>query len=102
MTYNINASHAPIAGDIVVATALNGVVYTENNRVHIKTNTRHYVHKPDGSPAGWYARNIKTSDDIFLGVGASPSVELENLDVKNTEAWAAIKEDDAPAAIDEE
>ena len=91
MTYNINASPAPIAGDIVVATALNGVVYSENNRIHIKTNTRHYIYKPDGSPSGWYARNIKTNDDIYLGVGACPTVELENLEVKNTEAWGKTK-----------
>ena len=90
MTYNINASPAPIAGDIVVATALNGVVYTENNRIHIKSNSCHYIYKPNGSPAGWYARNIKTSDDIFLGVGACPTIELENLEVKNAEAWEAI------------
>ena len=94
MTYKINASPAPIAGDIVVATALNGVVYTENNRVHIKSNSRHYVHKPDGAPAGWYARNIKTSDDIFLGVGACPTIEFENLEVKNAEAWEVIKAND--------
>lgn len=101
MTYYIKASPAVEAGDKVVATALNGVVYTENNRVHISTNTRHYVHKPDGTPAGWYARNIKTSDDIFLGDGASPSVELENLEVKNAEAWAAINEPAAPAEVGE-
>lgn len=94
MTVIINANPAPIAGDNVVATALNGVVYTENERVHIKTNSRHYVYKRDAAPAGWYARNIKTSDDIFLGVGATPSVELENIDVKNAEAWENIK---APA-----
>ena len=78
------------SGDVLIATALDGVVYTENSRLHVKGNTAHYVYKPDGSPAGWYARNIKTCDDIYLGVGASPTIVLENLDIKNTDMWAAI------------
>lgn len=81
-------------GDGLIATALDGVVYTENGRVHVKGNAAHYVYKPDGSPAGWYARNIKTCDDVFLGAGASPTIELENVDVANTDAWNALKQAD--------
>ena len=55
MTYGIKSTLNPLAGDKIVATALDGVVYTENNRVHIKGNTRHYIYKYDGSPVGWYA-----------------------------------------------
>lgn len=84
-------------GDGLIATALDGVVYTENGRVHIKGNAAHYVYKPDGSPAGWYARNIKTCDDIYLGVGASPTIDFENIEVENAEMWAAIKQDDEAA-----
>lgn len=76
--------------DIVVATALNGVVYTENGRLHIKSNNRHYVYKFDGNPIGWYARNIKTLDDIYLGEGASPTIEFENIDIKNNDAWRSL------------
>lgn len=76
---------------LLVATALNGEVYTENKRLHIKNNICHYVYKFDGSPIGWYRRNLKTSDDIYLGVGASPTIEFENLEVKNQELWEKIE-----------
>lgn len=76
--------------DMLVATALNGEVYTENKRLHIKNNKQHYIYKFDGTPAGWYARNLKTSDDIYLGVGASPSIILENLKIKNNACWLGI------------
>ena len=52
-------------GDGLIATALDGVVYTEN--------------------------------DIYLGEGASPTINLENVEVENEEMWAAIKQDDAAA-----
>lgn len=87
--------------DGLIATALDGVIYTENSRLHVKGNTAHYVYKPDGSPVGWYARNIKTCDDIYLGVGASPTVELENIVIKNTNVWSAIKQEQ-PEETEEE
>lgn len=88
-------------GDGLIATALDGVVYTENGRIHVKGNAAHYVYKPDGSPAGWYARNIKTCDDIYLGVGASPTVELENIVIKNTSVWSAIKQEELTEILEE-
>lgn len=90
MTYGFKASPQEQAGDKVVATALNGVVYTENKRIHVKGNDRHFVYKFDGSPIGWYARNIKNGDEISLGVGASPTIEFENLQIKNAVGWEAI------------
>ena len=87
--------------DGLIATALDGVIYTENSRLHVKGNTAHSVYKPDGSPVGWYARNIKTCDDIYLGVGASPTVELENIVIKNTNVWSAIKQEQ-PEETEEE
>ena len=80
------------SGDGLIATALDGVVYIENSRLHVKGNIMHFIYKPDGSPAGWYARNIKTCDDIYLGVGASPTIELENVQVENVDLWAAIQQ----------
>lgn len=95
MTYGFK--NTPIvprsSGDGLIATALDGVVYTENSRLHVKGNTAHYVYKPDGSPVGWYARNIKTCDDIYLGVGASPTIELENVVIQNMSVWSAINHD---------
>lgn len=93
MTYFF--SNAPLkqrsTADTLIATALNGVVYTENGRLHVKGNKMHFIYKPDGSPVGWYARNIKTLDDIYLGAGACPTMPLENLDVSDTELWATIQ-----------
>lgn len=105
MTYGFKTNPPAQSGDKIVATALDGVVYTENNRIHITTNKRHYVHKADGTPAGWYARNIKTNDDIYLGDGANPTVTLENLEIKDAAAWEAIVQPDDPktgGAPDEE
>ena len=103
MTYGFkDIPLAPRAlGDGLIATALDGVVYTENGRIHVKGNAAHYVFKPDGSPAGWYARNIKTCDDIYLGVGASPTIELENTVIQNTSVWSAIKQEE-PEETEEE
>lgn len=79
-------------GDVLIATALDGVVYTENSRLHVKGNKMHFIYKPDGSPVGWYARNVKTLDDIFLGVGAIPTIELENIDIVNNDVWTGLLE----------
>lgn len=80
--------------DVLIASALNGVTYTENGRLHIKGNKMHFIYKPDGSPVGWYARNIKTLDDIYLGTGACPTIDFENVQVENADLWAAIQYSD--------
>jgi hypothetical protein len=85
-----NQTPAQVSGDKVIATALTGVVYVENNRLHVKCNDRHYLYKFDGSPIGWYARNLKTCDDIYLGEGVCPGVVLETLSIKDEEEWANI------------
>ena len=79
-----------VSGDKMIATALTGVVYMENNRLHVKCNDRHFIYKFDGTPIGWYARNLKTCDDVYLGVGASPTTELETLVIKDEDYWAKI------------
>lgn len=85
---------AKTTADVLIASALNGVTYTENGRLHIKGNKMHFIYKPDGSPVGWYTRNIKTLDDIYLGTGACPTIDFENVQVKNDDLWAAIQEVD--------
>ena len=95
MTYGFKAPPTvPNGDDGLIATALNGVVYTENSRLHVKGNKMHFIYKPDGAPVGWYARNVKTLDDILLGAGASPTIDFENVEVENEEMWAAIKQED--------
>ena len=90
MTISFNPAPEQTSGDGVIATALTGVVYVENNRLHVKCNDRHFLYKFDGSPIGWYARNLKTCDDIYLGEGASPTAYLETLSIKDEEYWAKI------------
>ena len=80
--------------DGLIATSLNGVVYTENNRLHIKDTRSHYIYKFDGSPIGWYMRNPKTLDDIYLGQGASPTAELESVKVNDEEYFKSIQIDE--------
>lgn len=87
--------------DILIASALNGVTYTENGRLHIKGNKMHFIYKPDGSPVGWYARNIKTLDDIYLGTGACPTIDFENVQVENADLWAAIQYVDESTQVTE-
>lgn len=94
MTYGFkNAPTMPqSSGDGLIATALDGVVYIENSRLHVKGNKMHFIYKPDGAPVGWYARNVKTLDDIFLGVGASPTITLENINIVNNDVWTGLLE----------
>lgn len=104
MTISFKQRPQQPSADVVVATALTGVVYTENNRLHVQCNDRHFLYKFDGSPAGWYARNMKTSDDFYLGEGASPTAELETLVVKDEGYWTEIIEpkNPAPARLENE
>ena len=89
MTYFFKSIPTNNHRDCLIATALNGVVYTENNRLHIK-GKNHYIYKFDGSPSGWYMRNPKTLDDIYIGAGASPTAELESLVIQDNECWSEI------------
>ncbi len=90
MVYNFVATPQNNGKDELIATALNGEAYSENNRLHIKNSEWHLIYKYDGSPVGWYARNVKTNDDVYLGSGASPSIVLETLTVKNEEFWNSL------------
>ena len=90
MVYNFVATPQNNGKDELIATALNGEAYSANNRLHIKNAEWHLIYKYDGSPIGWYARNVKTNDDVYLGSGASPSIVLETLTVKNEEFWNSL------------
>lgn len=94
MTYVFKENPILQTNDALIATALNGVVFIENGRLHVKGNKMYFIYKPSASPAGWYARNIKTLDDIYLGEGACPTSELENLTIINASAWENIKQEE--------
>lgn len=96
MTYQFKQTPPMPTGDIVVATALDGVIYTENNRLHIKCSDKHYIYKYDAVQIGWYVRHQKTFDDIYLGKGAAPSAQLETLEVKDAVYFEQIKQPPRP------
>lgn len=79
-----------IEGENIVATADNGRVRTENGNLHVETETRHYIYKHNADPVGWYEENIETSEEYYLGEGASPTADFINLEINDTEAWEKI------------
>lgn len=90
MIYYFKETPPKVEGDKLIATALNGEAYVEDNNLHIKNATWHLIYKFDGLPTGWYARNVKTNNDVYLGSGACPSIDLEDLDVKDEEYFDSI------------
>lgn len=85
----LNAAMAS-AEKLNVGIMTKGAKNDKSNRLHIKNAEWHLIYKYDGSPIGWYARNVKTNDDVYLGSGASPSIVLETLTVKNEEFWNSL------------
>lgn len=91
MTEQINLISSPVAhreGEIFVAS--NGKGYISNNELHICGNY-HLVYKFVGEPVGWYMKNPVDNIDRYLGIGASPSVLLKDIDVKDAEYFEAIQ-----------
>ncbi|MDR1093410.1 MAG: hypothetical protein LBL66_04605 [Clostridiales bacterium] len=70
--------------------ASGGRGYVENGELHLMSPQVHYVYKFEGSPAGWHMRNDRTKVDYYLGGGASPTVNLENIEVKDEAYWGEI------------
>lgn len=92
MIYNLKNKIEYPKQDKLIATALDGTVYIENGRLHINSVSRHVIYKPTASLRGWYIRNHKTLDDTYLGKGAGPIVELEELYVLDEELWQSLLE----------
>lgn len=90
MTYRFIANPRKKDKDANIATASNGAIYTENKDLHITNGGYHFIYKFAASPIGWYARNARTNEDIWLGTGASPTIEFENLQIKNATHWGKI------------
>ena len=67
-----------------------GTGYVKNNELHLTSTQTHYIYKFVGSPVGWYARNGKTGKDYYLGFGASPTINLNGLEILDGEFWASI------------
>lgn len=68
----------------IIATTFNGMIYIENDMLHIVNSKIHYIYKFDNH-IGWHLRNNKTNVDCYLGKGASPTMNFEELEIKNAE-----------------
>lgn len=90
-TYIFNASVEPHASGKIF-TASNGEGYIEDNALHVKQSSYHFIFKFVGEVPGWYMRNSKTSEDVFLGEGASPSAEYENITFDDKAYFNSIAE----------
>lgn len=74
----------------LIFVAANGQGYVANNELHL-CGSYHYVYKFAGEPAGWYMRNPSDNIDRYLGEGASPSLQIVDIDVKDAEYFESIK-----------
>lgn len=93
MIKQFSFSESPVAhseGEKVIFTASNGQGYVKNDELHICGNY-HLVYKFAGEPIGWYMKNPEDNIDRYLGIGASPSVLIDDIEVKDAEYFEAIK-----------
>lgn len=70
--------------------AKNGQGYYENNELHLTDELHHYFYSFSGETVGWYMRNQSTNKDYYLGVGACPTLMLDECDVKDKSYWEDI------------
>ena len=74
--------------DIYAAEGARGFI--ENNELHLISTQLHYVYKFTGNAIGWYMRNKVSNIDYYLGEGASPTIELDNLITQDVSYWTSI------------
>lgn len=77
----------------LIYVARNGQGYFANNELHLQGELHHYFYQFTGNNKGWYMRNQFTKTDYYLGLGASPSLMLEEYDIKDVEYWESITYD---------
>ncbi len=89
MTYHIvSTPKSTTAKEIYTASGGRG--YVENKELHLTSPTVHYIYKHTGDPAGWYMRNDITGADYYLGAGACPTVNLDNVSINDAAYWSEI------------
>lgn len=89
-TYYLKPNISAPTEEKLIYVAQNGQGYFANNNLHIASDNSHFIYKFNAENIGWYMRNQYTSTDHFLGLGASPTIILQNIDVKDTEYWKSI------------
>ena len=91
-------SMPPQAADGKIMRAINAEAFVQSGEIHVKDTTAHYIHKPSADIPGGYMRNPKDETDHFLGVGASPTINADDIIVDNEELWAVIATGEAARA----
>lgn len=76
--------------DKLIYVAANGQGYFANNELHICGNY-HLVYKFSGENVGWYMKNPADNIDRYLGEGASPSVLIDEIDIKDEDYFESLK-----------
>lgn len=74
----------------IIYAASNGQGYIVNDELHICGNY-HLIYKFAGDPVGWYMKNPQDNVDRYLGLGASPSVLIKDIDVKDEDYFELIQ-----------
>lgn len=90
-TYFI-VQNPPQATPREIYTAQDGRGYIEGDELHLIANCVHYVYIYDwaGDPEGWYMRNCATDERFYLGESASPTINLTDIIILDTEYWESI------------
>ncbi len=89
MTYHIKQTPKATTTKEIYASD-GGRGYAENDELHLTSPQVHYIYKFAGTPVGWYMRNDVTGVDYYLSAGASPTLNLHDLNVLDAEYWAEI------------
>lgn len=72
----------------LIYVAANGQGYIANKELHICGNY-HLIYKFSGDNVGWYMKNPQDNIDRYLGLGASPSVLIGDIDIKDVDDFLA-------------
>lgn len=89
-TYYIKPSISAPEKEDHIFTAKNGQGYYANNELHLQDELHHYVYSFTGEIVGWYMHNPITDKSYYLGVGACPTLMLDECDVKDKSYWDNI------------
>lgn len=89
-TFYLKPTISAPANEKLIFVARNGQGYFANKELHIANSDSQFIYKFEGENIGWYMRNQYTRTDYYLGFGASPTIMLENIDVKDIVYWESI------------
>ena len=75
-----------------IFTALDGRGYVQNDELHLISAQVHYIYIYDweGDPEGWYMENCPSCNRYYLGEGASPTINLTDIEILDEEYWALL------------